>query len=104
MKKIIISSLLLFSSMSYSYAFFSGNDVPTCKSSEARELINEIFQEVDMQVIDLRDISEEGYNKSLKTRICSGNVSISGYGSEYIEYQISISKDDPDYFYLEILP
>ena len=102
MKNTFLFSIFLASLMSQSHAFLS-SDVPTCQSKDARKLMIEILQDNDEQFLDIKNIQELGFNKAMKIRMCSGLLSIVGSGSEDIEYQISLDKDNTDYFYLEIL-
>ena len=95
-KSLSISTILLLAACS--------NSLPSCKSSDATDLVEQIVKRSSYRVgdfIELNEIEEVGFNKSSEIRLCVAELTTT-HGVEDINYSIRWQDKETQQFYVEI--
>ena len=95
-KSISISAIMLLAACS--------NSLPSCKSTEATNLVEQIVKRSSYRVgnfIELNEIEEVGFNKTSEIRLCVAEL-ITTHGVEDINYSIRWQNKETQEFYVEI--
>ena len=95
-KTMSISAVMLLSACS--------NSLPSCKSSDATDLVEQIVKRSSYRVgdfIELNEIEEVGFNKSSEIRLCVAELTTT-HGVEDINYSIRWQDKETQQFYVEI--
>lgn len=80
------------------------HSLPSCGSSEAEKLVEQIINErsyVAGSFVELKEIEEIAFNKDSEIRVCSGRL-ITSKLDEEISYSIKWKNKQENMFYLEI--
>ena len=95
-KTMSISAVMLLSACS--------NSLPSCKSSDATDLVEQIVKRSSYRVgdfIELNEIEEMGFNKTSEIRLCFAELTTT-HGVEDINYSIRWQNKETQQFYVEI--
>lgn len=95
-KPISISTIILLAACS--------NSLPSCKSTEATGLVEQIIKRSSYLVgdfIELNEIEEVGFNKTSGIRLCFAELTTT-YGVEEINYSVRWQNKENQEFYVEI--
>ena len=95
-KTMSISAIMLLSACS--------NSLPSCKSSDATDLVQQIVKRSSYRVgdfIELNEIEEMGFNKTSEIRLCFAELTTT-YGVEEINYSVRWQNKENQEFYVEI--
>ncbi len=95
-KSLSISTILLLAACS--------NSLPSCKSSDATDLVEQIVKRSSYRVgdfIELNEIEEVGFNKTSEIRLCVAELTTT-HGVEDINYSIRWQNKKTQQFSVEI--
>ena len=78
--------------------------LPSCKSSDATDLVEQIVKRSSHRVgdfIELNEIEEVGFNKTSEIRLCVAELTTT-HGVEDVNYSIRWQNKETQQFYVEI--
>ncbi|HGO5823715.1 TPA: hypothetical protein ACK3JW_001396 [Mannheimia haemolytica] len=106
MKRFLLTSIIISSS------FLTGClevDLPKCDDKDTTKTLSEIITKVlkddgeSYKFISSKNITEDGFNKETKIRVCSADVMFSNGYEERITYNVYWQNEKNAMFYVEIV-